>query len=84
MKSQSRETTLARALGVAAMTCLLASAQAIARPHVRVGGMVRSDTGAAPTDAQCRAAGFGPCYSPQEIRTAYGLDKLINAAAFLP
>jgi subtilase family serine protease len=32
----------------------------------------------APTDAQCRAAGFGPCYSPQEIRHAYGVDQLIN------
>ncbi|MEO8888216.1 MAG: S53 family peptidase [Jatrophihabitantaceae bacterium] len=33
--------------------------------------------GAAPTDAQCRAAIRVPCYSPQEIRTAYGLNGLI-------
>src|SRR6185437_3807754 len=33
--------------------------------------------GAAPTDAQCRAVIEVPCYSPQEIRTAYGLNGLI-------
>jgi subtilase family serine protease len=32
----------------------------------------------APTDAQCRTAGAGPCYSPQEIRHAYGVDQLLN------
>jgi subtilase family serine protease len=58
---------------------LLASAQALAAPHVRVGSMVRSGAGSAPTDAECRALGFGPCYSPQEIRTAYGLNKLLDA-----
>ncbi len=31
-----------------------------------------------PTDAQCRAAGLGPCYSPQEIQHAYGVDQLTN------
>jgi subtilase family serine protease len=41
--------------------------------------MVRSGAGSAPTDAECRALGFGPCYSPQEIRTAYGLNKLLDA-----
>jgi subtilase family serine protease len=34
---------------------------------------------AAPTDAQCRAAIEVPCYSPQEIRTAYGLNGLLAA-----
>jgi subtilase family serine protease len=32
----------------------------------------------APTDAQCRAEIGVPCYSPQEIRHAYGVDQLIN------
>jgi subtilase family serine protease len=32
----------------------------------------------APTDAQCRAQIGSPCYSPQEIRHAYGVDQLIN------
>lgn len=33
-----------------------------------------------PTDASCRAAPTRPrpCYSPQEIRHAYGVDQLIN------
>ena len=30
-----------------------------------------------PTDAQCRAQTSQPCYSPQEIRRAYGVDKLL-------
>lgn len=32
----------------------------------------------APTDAQCRAQTGQPCYSPQEIRHAYGVDNLLN------
>jgi subtilase family serine protease len=32
----------------------------------------------APTDAQCRASIGVPCYSPQEIRHVYGVDRLIN------
>jgi len=30
----------------------------------------------APSDAQCRKGGGEPCYSPQEIRRAYGVDQL--------
>jgi len=33
---------------------------------------------APPSDAFCRSLGF-PCYSPQEIRHAYGVDKLTDA-----
>ena len=32
----------------------------------------------APTDAYCRATLGMPCYSPQEIRHAYGVDQLVN------
>jgi subtilase family serine protease len=32
----------------------------------------------APTDAQCRAEIGVPCYSPQEIRHAYGVDQLLK------
>ncbi|PYI66314.1 protease [Arthrobacter livingstonensis] len=32
----------------------------------------------APSDAQCRAQIGVPCYSPQEIRQAYGLTPLLN------
>src|SRR5258708_29970957 len=32
-----------------------------------------------PTDAQCRSQYHHPCYSPQEIRTAYDLNPILNA-----
>ena len=32
-----------------------------------------------PTDAMCRAQFSSPCYSPQEMRTAYNVTPLINA-----
>lgn len=32
-----------------------------------------------PTDAQCRAQTGFPCYNPQEIRTAYDLNPVLNA-----
>jgi subtilase family serine protease len=35
--------------------------------------------GAAPTDAECRAQYGIACYSPQEMRNAYGVTPLINA-----
>lgn len=31
-----------------------------------------------PTDAYCRATTGSPCYSPQEIRRAYGLDDILG------
>src|SRR3989442_13296083 len=31
-----------------------------------------------PSDATCRVMFMSPCYSPQEIRRAYGLSDLIN------
>lgn len=80
MKAQSvLSKTAAGALRVAAIICMLVPALASAAPHIRIGGLVRSDSGSAPTDVECRALGYGPCYSPQEIRTAYGLNKLIDA-----
>src|SRR3984957_13374010 len=80
MKAASfRGKTVAGALGAAAIICMLVPALVTAAPHILVGGLARSGAGSAPTDAECRALGFGPCYSPQEIRTAYGLNKLIDA-----
>ena len=32
-----------------------------------------------PTDAQCRAQTGAPCYSPQEMHRAYGLNPVLNA-----
>jgi subtilase family serine protease len=39
--------------------------------------LVGSKAGSAPTDAECRAAGGTPCYSPQEIQKAYGVSALL-------
>ena len=66
-------------VALAALTCLLTSTSGFAAPHVRVGAMARSGSGSPPTDAECRAVGFGPCYSPQEIYSAYGMNKLLSA-----
>src|SRR5579875_3605858 len=32
-----------------------------------------------PTDSQCRSQYHHPCYSPQEMRTAYDLNPILNA-----
>jgi hypothetical protein len=50
-----------------------------AAPQIVFRGLVSADAAAAPTDAFCRANFFAACYSPQEIRTAYGLNGLIDA-----
>src|SRR5271165_2848463 len=39
--------------------------------------LARSGSKSAPSDAQCRKDGGLPCYSPQEIRHAYGVDELL-------
>jgi subtilase family serine protease len=75
----------AAALGIA-LTCLLtaasggyaASQRALIQPQTRIESKLVALGQRAPTDAQCRAAGLGPCYSPQEIQTAYGLDSLLR------
>jgi subtilase family serine protease len=57
-----------RALGTSSVT----------RFHsLEVGGLLAAGQ-TPPTDAQCRAAINEPCYSPQEIRHAYGVDQLVN------
>ena len=44
--------------------------------------VLRANLGSSgPTDAQCRAAIGVPCYSPQEIRRAYGLTDLIKSGS---
>ena len=49
-----------------------------AKPHVLVKGVVNRAT-QPPTDAYCRTTFAFPCYSPQEIRTSYGLNGLIDS-----
>ena len=56
----------------------------IGHPAVPLHGtrVLRAGTGTAgPTDAQCRKTAGVPCYSPQEIRRAYGLTDLIKGGS---
>jgi subtilase family serine protease len=57
------------------LTCETASAV----PFSILRQLMSRDTNQPPTDAFCRANFGAPCYSPQEIRTAYGMDGLINS-----
>src|ERR1700758_783081 len=44
-------------------------------PH---GARATFESASPPTDAHCRAVTGSPCYSPQEIRTAYGVNALLS------
>jgi subtilase family serine protease len=46
-------------------------------PWLDVTGLVRPGS-EPPSDASCRASRGTPCYSPQEIRHAYGVDRLLD------
>ena len=69
----------ARAATLAAMCFMFGSGYVSAAPHVLVRGLVSTDAQAPPTYAYCEATYGAACYSPQDIRTAYGLNGLINA-----
>src|SRR6204780_3608833 len=76
----------ASAATVLAMCCMLGSAYVSAAPHSRILGLALAGAGPAPTDEFCRKVGLSvgdqgisTCYSPQEMRRAYGLDGLIDA-----
>ena len=56
---------------------LTASGASVDYRHVKGVRQLTSKPGAPPTDATCRASSGGPCYSPQEMRTAYGVAPLI-------
>jgi subtilase family serine protease len=50
-----------------------------AAPTIRIGGQATSNKEQPPTNAYC-LANFGfSCYGPHEIRTAYGLNSLIDS-----
>jgi subtilase family serine protease len=68
----------ARAATFVAMCFVLGSGYVSAAQHALVKQLVSRDA-QPPTDAFCRANFDSPCYSPQEIRTAYGLNGLIDA-----
>jgi subtilase family serine protease len=40
---------------------------------------IPADLASAPTDASCRRQFGQPCYSPQQLRNAYGVTSLLNA-----
>ena len=62
-----------------AALALCAGGAASAAPTVRVGGQATSEGQQPPTNATCLAEIGVPCYGPQDIRTAYGLNGLINS-----
>ncbi len=62
-----------------AIFAALASAPAAAAPLILVKGLVAAGSGGPPTYAFCEANFGAACYSPQDIRQAYGLNGLIKA-----
>jgi subtilase family serine protease len=58
---------------------MLACSAAVAAQHAILRDMIAMDPDKAPTDAYCRKKIGSPCYSPQEIRTAYGMNGLIDS-----
>jgi subtilase family serine protease len=68
-----------------AMCSMLWSGYVAAEPHSRILGLAQAGAGPAPTDEFCRTVGLSvgdqgtsTCYSPQQMRRAYGLDGLID------
>jgi len=52
----------------------------MAATHIRILSKVKQSTEQPPTDAECRSSLYpSPCYSPQQMRKAYGVDALIDA-----
>ena len=62
---------------IATISLMLGCACAWAAPHSILRDRISKDV-TPPTDAQCRAATGFPCYSPQQMHTAYGLNGLID------
>jgi subtilase family serine protease len=58
---------------------ILACGSATGAPHSILRQLISKETNQPPTDAFCRENFGVPCYSPQEIRTAYGMNGLINS-----
>jgi subtilase family serine protease len=56
---------------------LVALPAAVDYRHVKGVRRVPGAAGAAPKDADCRSATGSPCYSPQEMQTAYGVSSLL-------
>ncbi|MGA2191219.1 MAG: S53 family peptidase [Steroidobacteraceae bacterium] len=69
----------ARVAALAMMFCTLVGGYASARPNVVVKGLLSKDVAGPPGYNYCTHNFGEPCYSPQQIRTAYGLNGLIDA-----
>jgi subtilase family serine protease len=69
----------ARVAALAMMFCTLVCGFASARPNVVVKGLSSNDASGPPDYNYCTRNFGEPCYSPQQIRTAYGLNGLIDA-----
>jgi subtilase family serine protease len=80
MTQKSMRRRLIVLAGFVALTTssLFAGDLAAAAPTVRVGSKVTSQH-QQPTSADCLAVLGVPCYGPEDIRKAYGLDPLIKA-----
>jgi subtilase family serine protease len=73
-------------MAVGAVAACLGASLAWGAPHSHILGLVRAGAGPAPTDEFCRTVGLtlgdqgtATCYSPQEMRRAYGVDTLVDA-----
>ena len=69
---------LARAATLALIFSILACGSALAAPQSILRQLMSRDASQPPTDEYCRTTFGVPCYSPQEIRTAYGMNGLID------
>jgi len=69
----------ARAAAFALICSILTCGAALAAPHAILRELMSRDTNQPPTDAFCRETFGVPCYSPQEMRTAYGMNGLISS-----
>jgi subtilase family serine protease len=77
---KNRKVKMTGVAAIAAVSWLLASSPAPAATHIRIVGKVKQNTRQAPTDAECRSSLYpSPCYSPQQMRKAYGVDSLTDA-----
>jgi subtilase family serine protease len=71
---------MASVAALAAASWQMLATPALAATHIRIIGKVKQNAEQPPTDAECRSFFYpSPCYSPQEIRKAYGVDALIDA-----
>jgi subtilase family serine protease len=70
---------LARAATLALVCSILVCGSALAAPHAILRQLMGRDANQPPTDEFCRQTFGAPCYAPQEMRTAYGMNGLIDS-----